>query len=148
MFSRRIRAAVLVVTASVGLSACAAYDGYGYGGGYYGSGYGMADAPYYGWYNDYYYPGTGYYVYDRDGRHHAWDRDQRRYWQSRARYRGNRGANWQNYRANRGDRPQVTPARPVTREDWRSSRPGREQYRSDRRGDQRQSRRRGRGDRD
>ena len=37
------------------------YGGYGYG---YGS-------PYYGWYDNYYYPGTGYYVYDTYRRPHA-----------------------------------------------------------------------------
>src|SRR3546814_8244907 len=63
------------------LSGCYGYDdGYGYGGvsvgsGYYGSSY---YDPYYGgnygWYNGYYYPGAGYYVYDRGGKRHRWNK--------------------------------------------------------------------------
>ena len=50
------------------------YGGYGspYGYGGYGSPYGYGGyggySPYYGWHDGYYYPGTGYYVYDRDRR--------------------------------------------------------------------------------
>src|SRR3546814_31102 len=72
------------------LSGCYGYDdGYGYGGvsvgsGYYGSSY---YDPYYGgnygWYNGYYYPGAGYYVYDRGGKRHRWNKDHRRHWQGR-----------------------------------------------------------------
>jgi hypothetical protein len=63
--------------------------GYGYGAGYspYGYGYGQ---PYYGWNNGFYYPGTGYYVYDRHRNRHQWTDAQRRYWESR-RERYNRG---------------------------------------------------------
>lgn len=60
-------------------------DGYGYGGveagaGYYGDGYGYGGYgayndfgygygyPGYGWFDGFYYPGNGYYVYDRGGR--------------------------------------------------------------------------------
>ena len=59
------------------------YYGAGYGGypyGYGGYGYG---SPYYGWNNGFYYPGTGYYVYDRDRRPHRWTDAQRRYWERR-----------------------------------------------------------------
>jgi hypothetical protein len=70
---------------SVGIGYGSGYDGY-YGGGYYGGGYpyggygyGYGD-PYFGWYDDYYYPGTGYYVYDSYRRPHRWNRDQERYW--------------------------------------------------------------------
>ena len=80
----------------VALSGCVD-DGYGYSGlsvgygspGYYGQGYysdfydGAYGSPYYGWYNGYYYPGTGYYVYDRDRRPMRWNDSQRRYWQNR-----------------------------------------------------------------
>jgi hypothetical protein len=104
MYASRIRAAGLVIAASLGLSACMSpygyssvgvgigsgygsygYDGYGYGGygGYgYPGGYGYG-YPSYGWYDDFYYPGTGYYVYSRDGSRHRWTDSQRRYWESR-----------------------------------------------------------------
>src|SRR3546814_11108639 len=83
MFLPRIRTALLAVAAAFSVSACGYYDdyGYGYGGGlsvgynsagyydpYYGYGYGGYGWPsYYGWYNDFYYPGTGFYIYDRRG---------------------------------------------------------------------------------
>ena len=59
--------------------------GYGYGSRYgygYGSRYGCMD-PYFGWNNGYYYPGTGYYVYDRYRRPYVWTDEQRRYWSER-----------------------------------------------------------------
>lgn len=69
--------------ASVGYGSGGYYDdGFGYGGGY--PGYGYAG---YGWYNDFYYPGTGYYVFDRGGRRHSWSPSQRDYWQARNRDR-------------------------------------------------------------
>ena len=122
MLSRRLRSAILVLSASVGLAGCAGmygspygtgvsvgygngydpyyssgyYDRYGrpiYGSGYgaydrygrpiYGSGYGYGYQPYNGWYDGYYYPGTGYYVYDRAGRRERWSEAQKRYWESR-----------------------------------------------------------------
>jgi hypothetical protein len=62
---------------------CSPYGGYGgYGGSRYGSRYGCID-PYWGWYGDYYYPGTGYYVYDRHRRPYRWNDRQRRYWSER-----------------------------------------------------------------
>lgn len=58
-------------------------SGYGYG--YpYGSGYGYPygyGPSYYGWNNGYYYPGTGYYVYDRNRRPYRWSDAQQRYWE-------------------------------------------------------------------
>ncbi|UAJ10169.1 hypothetical protein [Polymorphobacter megasporae] len=86
------------------LGACA--DGYGYGGGGYGGGvayaggysgplgyggdyYGGVGYPGYGFYNDYYYPGTGIYVFDRGGRRRAWNDDERNHWQHRGEFRGN-----------------------------------------------------------
>ena len=84
------------------------YSGYGYGSPYYGSGYGRSGvsvsigtgyggygygSPYYGgygynspfgWYNNYYYPGTGYYVYDRYRRPYSMTTTQRNYWASRS----------------------------------------------------------------
>jgi len=92
-----ICAALLAASAAFGLTGCMGDDyGYGgvslgYGGGYY-SGY-----PYYGWYDDYYYPGAGYYIYDRGGSRYRWSDSQRRYWE------GRRGTvtgreNWSGYR--------------------------------------------------
>jgi hypothetical protein len=109
-----LRTAAIALVAGLGLGGCAygPYGGVGvgygngyygnngyydpyYGGGYgyspygYGAGYGYGD-PYYGWSNGFYYPGTGYYVYDQYRRPHRWSDDQRRYWESR-RERYNRG---------------------------------------------------------
>jgi len=107
-----IRLAVLAAVSGLALSGCAygfddGYGGYGglnvgygynsgygygygydpYGYGYYGSpyGYGYGDYGYspFGWYNGFYYPGSGIYVYDSYRRRHAWNDTQRRYWQDR-----------------------------------------------------------------
>ncbi|WP_241656390.1 hypothetical protein [Sphingomonas oligophenolica] len=76
------------------------YDtGYGYGSGY-DSGYG---SPYYGWYNDYYYPGTGIYVYDQYRRPYRWNDGQRRYWEGRRNnWRGDRNYrnDWNGFQRN------------------------------------------------
>jgi hypothetical protein len=106
----RLRLAVLTAASGIVLSGCAygmygdpygyggvsvgigsGYGGYGYdypyGGGYgspyggYGYGYGGYDP--FGWYGDYYYPGSGIYVYDRYRTRHEWNDTQRRYWQDR-----------------------------------------------------------------
>nr|WP_295661927.1 hypothetical protein [Polymorphobacter sp.] len=86
------------------LGACA--DGYGYGGGGYGGGVGYAGGysgplgyggdyyggvgyPGYGFYNDYYYPGSGIYVFDRGGHRRQWNDEERGHWQHRGEYRGN-----------------------------------------------------------
>jgi hypothetical protein len=94
MFGRTIGLIGLLVGIGGGLGGCT--DGYGYSGvnvgyasgGYYdgyGPGYGYAGyAPsYFGWYGDYYYPGTGVYVYDRYRRRQVWNDGQRRYWEGR-----------------------------------------------------------------
>ena len=93
MIGSRIRAAAMVAAASAALAGCSTYGGYGglslgYGGGYY---------------DDYYYPGTGYYVYDRRGTRHRWNDSQRRYWQSRERREDRREVR-QNRREFRADR--------------------------------------------
>jgi hypothetical protein len=55
-----------------------------YGGGYYGGlGYGGFGSPF-GWYDNYYYPGTGYYVYDSYRRPHVMTTTQRTYWSRRS----------------------------------------------------------------
>jgi hypothetical protein len=79
----RISSIGLIAAVSLGLGGCAynglgmgvgtgyGYNDYGYGYGY--SPYGYSPYAYngygspYGWYNGYYYPGTGGWVYDRDG---------------------------------------------------------------------------------
>jgi hypothetical protein len=101
MGHKGIRNALLIAATSLGLGACT--DGYGYGGvgmgygGYYGDYYGdyygpsyYGGSPYYGWYDNYSYPGSGYYVFDRYGTRRTWNDSQRRYWQSRR----NNGGSW------------------------------------------------------
>jgi len=98
--------AALGLASAMALGGCAYDDGYGYGGvsigtgyygggGYYGDGYygpyGYAPGGYGGWYNDYYYPGRGYYVYDRAGARHRWNDSQRRYWEARRKDRPGNG---------------------------------------------------------
>ena len=121
-----IRAAVLLLAGSFGLAAC--NDGYGYGGmsvgygaagycdprwddcyynsgydryGYGGYGYGGAYDPWWGWYGDYYYPGVGFYIYDRGGRRHRWDDNTRRYWEGRRHHY--QGRDWNDRRWQRWD---------------------------------------------
>jgi len=102
-----LRTAAIALVAGLGLGGCAygPYGGVGvgYGNGYYGnngyydpyygSGYGYSPygygagygygygSPYYGWNNGFYYPGTGYYVYDSHRNRHRWTDAQRRYWE-------------------------------------------------------------------
>lgn len=108
----------LAIAAGLGLSGCVE-DGYGYGlstgygGGYYGDYYGdfydgSYGMPYYGWSDGYYYPGSGYYVYDRDRRPHRWTDRQRDYWEKRGKsWRGNnRGDEWRGFQ--RGPRQDGT----------------------------------------
>ena len=80
-----------------------AYDyGYGYGpyGGYgeYPAYYGGFGAPYFGWYDNYYYPGTGIFVYDSYRRPHRWSSGERSYWLSRQTATGTtKAANWSGF---------------------------------------------------
>lgn len=122
-----LRTPMLLLAAATGLGACSYNDGYGYGGvsvgygsagycdpyyydcysGYgragYGYGYGYSD-PWYGWYGNYYYPGIGFYVFDRSGRRHRWNDDHRRYWEGRRGswqgrdWNDRRWENWSGYR--------------------------------------------------
>src|SRR5688572_13126927 len=94
MHAIHLRTAAILVAAGVGLSRCTTYSPFGYGNGvsvsygdryydpYYdrfGSRYGYSSAPY-GWYDGFYYPGAGYYVYDRYRNPYYWNDYQRRYW--------------------------------------------------------------------
>lgn len=91
-----LRLAALALVGGISLGGCA-YDTYGgYGGGYgpysgvslgvgYGGGYGYGyDGGYYGspfgWYDDFYYPGTGFYVYDSYRHPRRWNERERSYW--------------------------------------------------------------------
>lgn len=109
-------------------------DGYGYGGvavgagsGYYGSGYGydpyygggFGGYPSYGWFDGYYYPGNGYYVYDRSGRRLTMRDSDRRHWQG-DRSRGRREA-----RGWRGPGATPPPGAPRQRDGrWQGRRDG------------------------
>lgn len=103
--------AATLIAGGAALASCT--DGYGYSGvsvgvgspGYYNSAWGD---PYWGWYGDYYYPGTGVYVYDRDRRRHRWNGDQQRYWEGRrGAWRGDRRTirrNWHDFGQHGGGR--------------------------------------------
>ena len=94
----RLRSVAIVLAAGIGLGGCATYSPFGYGSGvsigygnhgyydpYYGGyGYRAGYAPY-GWYDGFYYPGAGYYVYDRYRNPYYWNDYQRRYWTVRQR---------------------------------------------------------------
>ena len=83
------------------------YYGYGYGpyGGYgeYPAYYGGFGAPYFGWYDDYYYPGTGVFVYDSYRRPHRWSSRERDYWMSHQ-STGTRSANWSGFEKHSSNR--------------------------------------------
>ncbi|HYD25004.1 MAG TPA: hypothetical protein VEB68_09410 [Croceibacterium sp.] len=128
---------VAMAALAIGLAGCSSYDDYGYG--YsglsvgYGS-YGRYATPYYGWYDGYYYPGTGYYIYDRGGTRYRWNDRYRSYWEARrpgGRYRDN----WSGYRAERReDRREFREERREDRRDFRRDRrEDRRDYRRDRR---------------
>ncbi|WP_156404720.1 hypothetical protein [Sphingomonas sp. Root241] len=114
MLIHRISAAGLAIALGLTAAACTE-DGYGYSGvsvGYSSGGYYDGYDPYYsygpssyfGWYGDYYYPGTGYYVYDRYRRPHRWNNGQQRYWYDRGRsWRGDRRENWGGFGNRRGE---------------------------------------------
>lgn len=78
-------ASAAALFASMTIAGCTMDDGYGYGGvevGYGAPYYGYGYAPY-GWYDGYYYPGNGYWLYDRGGHRHRWSDRHRRYWEGR-----------------------------------------------------------------
>ncbi len=131
-----VRTIVFVATAALGLGACSTYDDRYYGSGYYGGGYyergnaTRAYPAYYGWYNDFYYPGVGHYVYSRGGDRYRWNDATRRYWEARrAHYRDRREwrEDWSGYRGEwrddrrewRRDRREWRRDRRDNRRDWR-----------------------------
>ncbi|HEY7806928.1 MAG TPA: hypothetical protein VIC34_06980 [Croceibacterium sp.] len=80
--------------------------------GYVGASIGYA-GPYYGWYDNYYYPGVGVYVYERSGARHRWNGTQRHYWQSRRAHAGGT-ENWSAYGAQRPSQYQYESDRRAT----------------------------------
>ena len=167
-----VRKLALVALGAVGLSGCATFDpylgasvgvgsryydpyydgGYGYSpygtyGNYgaYGAPYRGYAQPYGGWYNNYYYPGTGVYVYDRQRRRYPISDTQRRYWEQQRIARSRNPEIRENYREYRTERRDDRRAYRVERRDDREAlRRGevtREQYRADRRQDNRAERR-------
>lgn len=101
MFNPRFKSALVALAASAALGACTSYgpyggtsvgvgvgygSPYGYGYGYgspYGYGYGSpyyAGYPYYGWYDGFYYPGAGYWMYDGWGHHYPITKKHSDYW--------------------------------------------------------------------
>ena len=154
MFSTLKRPALLVA-ASAALGACTMYDG-GYGrsvvsvgystGGYYPYGSRYDPYSYYGWYDGFYYPGAGYYVYDQRGSRHRWNDHHRRYWEGRRgdragrenwsgwrgeQFSGRRDGDWQN--RDRRDRDQRWQGRSDGRHDrqgWQGRSVGRQDRRS------------------
>lgn len=130
---------------ALALGGCAYDDGYGYGGvsvgtgyygngGYYGDGYygptGYYQPGFYnGWYDGFYYPGSGYYVYDRGGRRQRWNDGQRRYWEGRRaerrddRHDGRGQGRWQG-RDGRDDRWQGQQRPPQASGQQPGGRPG------------------------
>ena len=160
------------------LSACSYGFGTGYSNSYYGDGYGYNNGyscdpyspfdDYYscdssygfgnigfggGWYDNFYYPGSGYYIFDRGGRRYQMQNSQRRYWAHRRAewgvrngkrgdyqgrdqrnrngdgIRGNRGGNWQQRdeierRERRYNNGTLTPAQQAERDGRRQERRG------------------------
>lgn len=94
--SARILYPALALAAVAGLTACSSsnYDRHGYGYSRVGVGVGY-NSPYYGWYDGFYYPGSGYYIYDRGGSRHRWRDSDRRHWEGR-RHDGDHD-NWSGY---------------------------------------------------
>jgi len=146
MIASRTGALLILAAASLGVVGCSSYgtsrygvsagydgyyDDYGYGSSYY-------PASHYGWNGGFYYPGTGYYVYDSGGRGHRWNDGQRRYWESRRDRREVR-ANWSEFRRDRReDRAEYRTERREDRRAVRSGQVSRPEYRADRREDRRE----------
>lgn len=155
MFGRQVKIAGIAIVAALGLSACSDY-GYGYGGVNMGYGASYYDDPYYagggfgnpywGWYDNFYYPGTGYYVYDRYRRPHRWTDTHRRYWEGRRyAWRGAPGEvrnNWREFRRDRRmDNRDFRRDRRADRRAYRSGEVTRPEFRAERRQDRRDYRR-------
>lgn len=164
MLLKRLGLAGLFV--SIGLATAACTDGYGYSGvgvgvgvadgydyadpyrdggyGAYGAGYGGYGSSYSGWYDNFYYPGTGVYVYDRYRRAHRWNDGQRRYWEGRrGGYRnGQIRDNWADFRRDyRNERRDYRGDLRDNRQAYRNGTIDRSQFREGRRDARREFRR-------
>ena len=104
------RSVSFALAAGLSLGACSTYGGYGGGYGSYGTSsrvsVGYSNSPYWGWNDGYYYPGTGYYVYDSYRRPYRWNQVQQRYWSGRqsvwrSHDRRQLRQNWREFRRNR-----------------------------------------------
>lgn len=97
-----ISKAAIAAVAIAGAAALAGCTDAGYGGSRVAVGYNAAwGDPYWGWYGDYYYPGTGFYVYDNHRNRMRWSDDQRGYWEGRRNnWQGDRRwrSNWREFR--------------------------------------------------
>jgi hypothetical protein len=109
IFGKRVAGIALALAATLAVGGC--YDdGYGYSGvsvgygsgGYYGDPW-YGGYPSYGWYDGFYYPGRGYWLYDRSGQRHRWNDHHRRYWEGRRHCGGERSGAWQGRVDRRGD---------------------------------------------
>jgi hypothetical protein len=143
MKSTILRPAIIAV-AALGLAGCSSYDdGYGYGYSRVSLGYsnygGYGTPYYYGWYDGYYYPGTGYYLYDRYGSRYRWSDRYRNYWEARRPSGRSYRDNWSGYRQER--REDRRDWRRDRREDNREWRQGRREESRERRRDRREDRR-------
>ncbi|MEL1249944.1 hypothetical protein [Aurantiacibacter gilvus] len=152
--SPRLLGATLAAVASLGLGACTTYDDYGYPTSRVSVGIGYG-APYYGWYDGFYYPGTGYYIYDRRGTRHRWSHRYRDYWLARRPRDHRYYDNWGGYNAPHrySGQPRYRDQRRAYRDDRREDRYDRDRRqarddRRDQRGDARRDRREDRYDRD
>jgi len=141
-----LRNVAIALAASLSLTACY-NDGYGHS--RVSVGYGASYPSYYGWYDDFYYPGTGYYVYDRGGHRQRWNDRQSRYWTERQRnFRGADRAdrrqlrnNWQAFRQDRRtDDRAFRQARRQDRQTVRAGQVTREQFRQNRQADRQAAR--------
>ena len=89
----------VIAAAALALGGCAS-NGQGYGYGRVAHGYNYPARSYYGWYGNFYYPGNGYYLYDRYGIRHRWNDRERGYWQQRGGGRHHH-ENWSGYHRDR-----------------------------------------------
>ena len=134
---------LLAVAASLSLGGCYYYgDMAGYDPYYddpYNSHYSGATFSYgyFGWYQDFYYPGIGVHVFDRYGNRHRWSDRHRRYWEGRGYRHRDRRENWDGF--SRGNDGLYRDQRRRDDRDWRDGRRG------DGRGDATGSDRRGGG---
>lgn len=122
------------MVAGLGLSGCVTMlDPYGHSSVSVGVGYRGGDYydPYYGWYDDFYYPGNGYYIYDRRGHRHRWNDRHRRYWLERRSGVREIRENWAGY--TRGGDGYYSDQRREARRDRREIRRERREERRDRR---------------